>query len=169
MLTRCYCVVNLYINGVQAGLQSAHAIAEVALACKDNTKAIQSNVWFDQWLRHDKTIIILDGGHQQNLERLYELMKAVPSLPSAKFHEAQTSLNGALTALAIVLPEYMYNPQYTHEPLAMTNSMTLSSMLPPTKVANQFKDWETGNVLHNYTLPEQTLIEAIKQLRLKGQ
>lgn len=168
MKIRLYSVVNQYMSGIHAGIQTAHAVAEMMYAygvsLRPQEKAVQL---CDQWARNDKTIIVLDGGYQSNLERIYGLMKEVRSLPSAKFHEEEAALNGALTAVCIILPEYMFNPQYTPDiPTAMTNGGLLSSLSAPS-VANQYRDWETGNVLHNYTLPEKNLIAAIKQLKLK--
>ncbi|QEQ95012.1 hypothetical protein pEaSNUABM56_00236 [Erwinia phage pEa_SNUABM_56] len=165
MKTRLYSIVNQYISGIHAGIQTAHAVHELFVKYPQGTNSATNLLW--DWAVQDKTIIVLEGGYQSNLERIFELAKAVKSLPSAKFHEEQAALNGALTAITIVLPEYMYAPQYDtmSEVVALTNS---SLSLGGLKIANQFKDLETGNVLHNYTQPEKNLIEAIKGCRLKG-
>lgn len=162
---RLYSVVNQYIAGIHAGIQTAHAIADMMYDYGVNHRPQANAVQVcDQWARRDKTIIVLDGGYQSNLERIFELMQAVRSLPSAKFHEEQAALNGALTAICIVLPEYMHSPQYSSvSELTMTNSVGTGL-----QIANQYKCLVTGNVLHNYTQPEKDLITAIKALRLKG-
>ena len=166
MRTRLYSVVNQYISGIHAGIQTAHAMHEMFIKHPpQGSRNADSLTW--QWAVCDKTIIVLDGGYQSNLERIFELAQEVKSLPSAKFHEEQAALNGALTAVCIVLPEYMYAPQYAtviDGPVAQA----VTGGIVGIQIANQFKDLETGNVLHNYTQPEKNLIEAIKALRLKG-
>lgn len=168
MKTRLYSIVNKYISGIHAGIQTAHAAVDLVHKCSQSLRpTAKANQLCDQWAAKDKTIIVLDGGSQSNLERIFELMQACGSLPSAKFHEEEAALNGALTAICIVLPEYMYAPQYATEldgPIAQAAFGGIVGL----KIANQFKDLETGNVLHNYTQPEKTLIEAIKGCRLKG-
>lgn len=162
MRTRMYCIVNQYISGIHAGIQSAHAIAEL-MAYHAYAGNVNQKVLTSQWAELDKTIIVLDGGYQSNLQRIYELACDVDSLPCAKFHEEEAALNRALTAVAIILPQYMYSPQYADH-MFLTNT----SLMGAPQIAHQYKDLETGEVLHNYTKSEQILIEAIKQLRLKG-
>lgn len=164
MKTRLYSIVNQYISGIHAGIQTAHAVHELFIKYPQGTNSATNLLW--DWAVRDKTIIVLEGGYQSNLEHIFELAKAVKSLPSAKFHEELDALNGALTAITIVLPEYMYAPQYAteiDEPGAWRGCRTVGL-----QIANQFKDLETGNVLHNYTQPEKELIASIKALRLKG-
>lgn len=163
MKTRCYCIVNQYIAGLHAGIQSAHAIGEMAMSLRGDDYTATASEWYEQWLCADKTIIVLDGGYQSNLENLYELMHVCKSYPHGRFYEEKEALNGALTALAIVLPEYMYAPQYATE-----LEGPVFGGIAGLKIANKFKDLVTGNVLHNYTQPEKNLIEAIKALRLKN-
>lgn len=165
MKTRLYSIVNQYISGIHAGIQTAHAVGEMFVEYPHPINSASRFAW--NWVEKDKTIIVLEGGYQSNLERIFELMQACGSLPSAKFHEEEAALNGALTAICIVLPEYMYAPQY--DTMSEVGALTNSSLsLGGLKIANQFKDLETGNVLHNYTQPEKNLIEAIKGCRLKG-
>ncbi|QGZ16205.1 hypothetical protein Hena1_00290 [Erwinia phage Hena1] len=165
MQTRLYSVVNQYISGIHAGIQTAHAVADMmydyGVNHRPQSRAVQL---CDNWARRDKTIIVLEGGYQSNLERIFDLMQCCRSLPSAKFHEEEAALNGALTAICIVLPEYMYAPQYAMD----VDIESYNGELGGLRIANQYKDLETGNVLHNYSQPEKDLIEAIKGCRLKG-
>lgn len=163
MQTRLYSIVNQYISGIHAGIQTAHAMHEMFIKHPpQGSSNADELVW--QWAVSDKTIIVLDGGYQSNLERIFELMQGCRSLPSAKFHEEQAALNGALTAVCIVLPEHMYAPQYAVDVDIESYSGAFGGM----RVANQYKDLETGKVLHNYSQQDKNLIEAIKSLRLKG-
>ena len=162
MKTRMYCVVNQYIAGIHAGIQSAHAIAELF---RDYTPARgKAGKMLLDWADEDKTIIVLNGGYQSNLQILCEKLKPLTnSYPWASFCEEQDALNGAMTAVAVVLPEYMYAPQY----LDIVDMLHRSGYTPP-QIANQYRD-EMGNTLHSYTQPEKDLITMIKSFRLKGE
>ncbi|AUS02829.1 hypothetical protein NVP2275O_248 [Vibrio phage 2.275.O._10N.286.54.E11] len=99
------------MSGIHAGIQTSHSLHEMFVkyqhAGSPKTKAAQDTL-FD-WARNHKTTIVLNGGMQENLEDLFYFlgMDANP-YPFAKFHEADFSLNGALTNVGIVLPEAIY-------------------------------------------------------------
>lgn len=162
MKTRMYCVVNQYIAGIHAGIQSAHAIAEVFRDYSPTRN--KAGELLLQWADEDKTIIVLNGGYQSSLEALCEkLMPVANSYPWASFCEEQDALNGAMTSVAVVLPEYMYAPQYQD----VVNIYQPGKLLSPV-VANKYRD-EMGNTIHNYTQAEKDLICMIKSFRLKGE
>lgn len=163
MKTRMYCVVNQYIAGIHAGIQSAHAIAEVF---RDYTPAkTKAGKLVLEWADEDKTIIVLNGGYQSSLQSLCEkLIPVSATYPWASFCEEKDALNGAMTAVAVVLPEYMYNPQY----MEVTGLVYRPGQLSGPQIANQYRD-EMGNVIHNYTQVEKDLITMIKSFRLKGE
>lgn len=150
MKLRAYFVVNQYIAGIHAGIQGAHAMGEMFikyLPRKNKAAAIMQD-----WLRDDKTIIVLEGGYQSRLIDLSILLeKTQNTYPFATFREEVDALNGAMTAVAVVLPEYMYNPERNEDGTVVN---TLVS--------------EEGNVLHRYTQHEKDVIDHIKSLRLKG-
>lgn len=162
MKTRMYCVVNQYIAGIHAGIQSAHAITEI-FRDYTPTKTTAARLLID-WADDDKTIIVLNGGYQSSLQGLCEKLKPLSgSYPWASFCEEQDALNGAMTAVAVVLPEYMYAPQY-----ADVVDLALRPGYNSLQIANQYRD-ELGNTVHNYTQPEKDLITIIKSFRLKGE
>ena len=116
------------------------------------------------WADRDKTVIVLNGGYQSSLQELCEKLKPLSgTYPWASFCEEQEALNGAMTAVAVVLPEYMYAPQYAE----VVDLVKLPGYTPP-QIANQYRD-EVGNTIHNYTQPEKDLITMIKSFRLKGE
>lgn len=154
MKRRLYSIVNQYITVIHAGIQTAHAQHELFLNYPQRTGPGADLLW--DWALEDKTIIVLEGGYQSNLEELYESMRQIETLPSAKFHESKDALNGALTAIAIVLPEYMYDPQYD----IFSNGAVAERYLKYTD--------EGAEIRHTYTQAEHNLIYAIKKLRLKG-
>ena len=157
-----YCVVNQYIAGIHAGIQSAHAISEMFLDYPQRRNNAGNLLW--DWTDRDKTVIVLNGGYQSSLQELCEKLKPLSgTYPWASFCEEQEALNGAMTAVAVVLPEYMYAPQYAE----VVDLVKLPGYTPP-QIANQYRD-EMGNTIHNYTQPEKELITMIKSFRLKGE
>lgn len=162
MKTRMYCVVNQYIAGIHAGIQSAHAMSEMFLDYPQRRNNAGNLLW--DWADRDKTVIVLNGGYQSSLQELCEKLKPLSgTYPWASFCEEQEALNGAMTAVAVVLPEYMYAPQYAE----VVDLVKLPGYTPP-QIANQYRD-EMGNTVHNYTQPEKDLITMIKSFRLKGE
>lgn len=156
-----YCVVNQYIAGIHAGIQSAHAISEMFLDYSKRRNNAGNLLW--DWADRDKTVIVLNGGYQSSLQDLCQKLKPLSgTYPWASFCEEQEALNGAMTAVAVVLPEYMYSPQYIEVDLA--KNFVYNGPL----IANQYRD-EMGNTIHNYTQPEKDLITMIKSFRLKGE
>ncbi len=156
-----YCVVNQYIAGIHAGIQSAHAISEMFLDYSQRRNKAGNLLW--DWVDLYKTVSVLNGGYQSSLQDLCQKLKPLSgTYPWASFCEEQEALNGAMTAVAVVLPEYMYSPQYVEVDLAKT------FVYNEPKYANQYRD-EMGNIIHNYTQPEKDLITMIKSFRLKGE
>lgn len=106
MKTRMYFLVNQYMMGIQAGIQAGHAACEMLADYWDEDRNNKKVKLIEQWLKNDKTFILLDGGYQQ---KMYEFVDKIPNgVPYAFFHEEEDALNGALTALAFVLPDYIY-------------------------------------------------------------
>lgn len=159
---RMYCVVNQYITGIHAGIQSAHAIHEMFRRYPQRSSLAGNILW--NWAEVDKTIIVLEGGYQSRLNQFLDTAAECSSYPLSWFNESEEALNGARTAVAIVLPEYMYAPQYLSTvDLVYRPGQTLGEL----QVANEYRG-EDGNVIHNYTQPEKNLISVIKSFRLKG-
>lgn len=161
MKNRMYCVVNQYIAGIHAGIQSSHAMVEMFLKYPQRRSHAANLLW--DWAMEDKTVIVLNGGYQSNLMDLCELLEPLSNTyPWDSFREEQNALNGAMTAVAVVLPEYMYDPQYSE------TSDLVYRQLQPLQIANTYRD-ENGGVSHRYTQPEKDLIMMIKSFRLKGE
>lgn len=105
MKLRAYALVNQYISGIHAGIQTAHALMEMS-SKYDGWTGEEPEV-FEEWRDHEKTIIVLNGGYQQKIYETMELWEKC-NFPYAHFCEEQDALNGALTAAVIILPEYIY-------------------------------------------------------------
>jgi hypothetical protein len=117
------------------------------------------------WNKNHKTWVLLDGGYASNLRRIAEIFKKYEEeFPWAEFHEEQDALDGALTAIGIILPEFIYDAkldrrdfqssQYVHRVAKPIEERTMD---PST--------WHVERVFH----PEDKyfdLIQAISSLRL---
>lgn len=108
--TRFYCINNMYLSGIQAGIQSAHAMMEMVNKYLINQNGTPQEVaLLKQCIRDDKTMVVLNGGHQSNLQNILNLFTEQHiKYPHAPFYEDDEALNGAFTNLAMVLPETLF-------------------------------------------------------------
>lgn len=106
---RFYAMGNYYLSSIQQGIQAAHALGEMF-----------NNYLYDapgpgkmlrDWNHAHKTMVLLNGGNAANLRELWTLLtdERNTEFPVSKFCEDEPSLNGALTCVAIVLPERLYD------------------------------------------------------------
>lgn len=110
MKYRLYSFVNhLYMNEKQWGIQTAHCVSTMSRAYKVNT---EQKAAYDTWADEEPTIIMCQGGNVAMLTDLYErisvLAKAL-NLPYVKFHEDEASLGGVITAVAVLVPETLFD------------------------------------------------------------
>lgn len=129
---RCYHFCNMYLAGVHAGIQSAHAQHELAIKYLASTP--YHNLATDEsmnecgarladfhdvqtsyidWATNHKTMILLNAGMHGDLLKIEEFLDSYKNhesnrFPYASFREAEYALNGALTNVCIVLPKEMY-------------------------------------------------------------
>lgn len=113
MKTRMYFLVNQYMMGIQAGIQAGHAACRLMAEFAGEEPGNPKFKLLEKWYKEDETFILLDGGYQS---RMYEFVDKVllpvsDLYPYTTFHEERDSLNGALTAVAFVLPDYIYGTQ----------------------------------------------------------
>lgn len=106
-----------YLSALQAGLQTAHAVADLSIL-KDSSHQFKGGVgeWkFQEWAQQDKTIVILSAFNSKGVADAFERLKPFAkkfSLPSVIFHEDEDSLAGAATAAAIIVPECYWNTSF---------------------------------------------------------
>jgi len=106
---RLYAFTSMYLEGIHAGIQTAHLVSE--LAVKYTIHPSQREI-FHTWAVHHKTIFISNGGYASSLRDRYSRLKEKADLyylPVAKFHESQDALDGAITAIGIIVPEEFYS------------------------------------------------------------
>ena len=114
---RLYTFCNYYLSSIQQGIQSAHCLAEMFVRYADLSPA---NDMLFNWARNHKTIVILNGGNNEELRNtfatLQRLCQVLDYYPLAIFNEDASSLNSAVTCVGVIVPEkiYMYN-EYERE------------------------------------------------------
>lgn len=106
---RAYVIVNLYSQGIQTGVQAAHALANLAVAAP---------LLHRKWATDGKTLIFLRGGDPTSLDALAERLEnqyqqvyeeltgyelcSDTEVPIATFQEP--ALGNSTTAVAVLLP-----------------------------------------------------------------
>lgn len=103
---RLYSLTNMYLSSLQKGLQTAHLISDLALSAQMDSEVDRV---FSAWASEDRTIIILNGGNSLSLERWEQFLREYcQRWPWAAFREDQQSLNGAITAVGVIVPGSVY-------------------------------------------------------------
>ncbi len=126
---RFYSFTNLYTPGIHAGIQTAHAIHEMISKyyprAGESAAVDQKIEVLNDWLVNHKTIIVLNGGYHDNLNRIYRELTQISAdlgLPLIRWRESREALNGATTAVGIVVPPLVYfwneEPYLTNDPEA---------------------------------------------------
>lgn len=93
-----YSFVNCYLSDIQKGIQTAHVVAEVSQLAHDNVES---------WARINKTIIVLNGENNLNMNNILTIFKAhANDFAWSWFYEDKDSMSGMLTAIGIVLPSW---------------------------------------------------------------
>ena len=107
-------VANGYLSPLQCGLQTAHAVGEIAVKYDHgfSHNAFSHNA-FKTWAKEDKVIIICAAfNHKGVIECYNEIVRTGAgclSLPAALFHEDEDSMCGMATACAVVVPQVYYD------------------------------------------------------------
>lgn len=108
---RGYFFGNMYLSSLQQGLQAAHVIQKMSTRYSMLHSDIASKIFFD-WCNDDRTIILLNGGAQRDLQDLASKLNLLTRhgtvYPVNYFEEEESALNGAVTSVGIVLPERIY-------------------------------------------------------------
>ncbi len=116
MTYRLYTFVNhLYMNPKQWGIQTAHCVSTMSVAYKHNT---EQHAAYLKWATEEPTIIMCEGGNVAMLTALHQRLEVLANalnLPIVKFHEDEQSLGGVITAVAVLVPDTLFNCQVTME------------------------------------------------------
>lgn len=111
---RAYVFVNTALSPIQKGIQAAHVMVEMALY--DGRGIVGStNEMFWEWANYHKTLILCNGGFHADMRDWYDLVQNQTlfdedyEFPYQFFSEDFDTLNNLLTAVAIILPDYIYD------------------------------------------------------------
>lgn len=110
---RLYSFVNYYLSPLQHGLQTAHVVSEMSVVADCKNGEADSNYW--SWAKSYRTIIIKNGGNSWELEELFVKLQDFGQqfdLPVSAFREDKASLNCAMTAVGIIIPEEYYEAKF---------------------------------------------------------
>lgn len=109
---RFYAMGNYYLSSIQQGIQAAHALGEMVNQSPYGDSPVGRTL--RDWCKNHKTVVLLNGGNSASLRDLWTLLSDERNtvFPVSKFSEDEQSLDGALTCVAIVLPEYMYAAEW---------------------------------------------------------
>jgi len=109
---RFYAMGNYYLSSIQQGIQAAHALGEMVAKYQVSSNGAAKVCY--EWLQHHKTMVLLNGGNSHDLKALWALLSDPRNteFPVSKFYEDAQSLNGALTCVAIVLPDRLYEAKW---------------------------------------------------------
>lgn len=109
---RFYAMGNYYLSSIQQGIQAAHALGEMFNQSPYGDSPVGR--YLRDWCMNHKTMVLLNGGNSADLRDLWTLLsdERNTQYPIGKFSEDEQSLDGALTCVAIVLPERLYNAEW---------------------------------------------------------
>jgi len=102
--SRAYFFNNMYLSSIQQGIQAGHVIAEMSIKY---VKESPKDTIYEKWAKDDKVMIVLNGGYVSNL---YYIQEAIANLdfPWAAFNESEEAMDGMLTSVGVILPEWIY-------------------------------------------------------------
>lgn len=151
---RAYFIVNMYMSGIHAGIQAAHCLQEI------NNRFSQHDAML-QWGHFDKTMIILNGGNQKSLQGVHDIFmeNAGIKYPYGVFREDHDSLNCAMTAVGIIIPEKIY--------LSQPDDVQEQEMFLSGKHLDPDYTYFDGEDLYTLTREEKNIRLSLKQFKLK--
>lgn len=134
---RFYSFTNMYTSGIHAGIQTAHAVHEMqskyaARNSSDDMQAHEKYLKYIEWAERHKTIIVKCAGYHSTLNDLYDELKessAWLQLPLIKWCESKEALNGATTAVGIIVPADVYTIPTPRDAIPMTAEGQLAAII----------------------------------------
>lgn len=123
----------MYTAGIHAGIQTAHAVHDMMLKYMDGDPARPKFINMMNWVRSGKTIIVKQAGYHSHLEALYRELtefSAYLDLPIVKWKESKDALNGATTAVGIVVPSYIYKGEFAADDAAEASLKSIIDRYP---------------------------------------
>lgn len=98
---------NYYLSSIQQGIQNAHVITKISVKYKPLSAQHSQYI---NWATNHFTMCCLNGGNSKDLDSLINIFDVDENpFPWSVFYEDDQSLNGALTAVGIILPSKIYD------------------------------------------------------------
>lgn len=142
---------NHYMLGIHGGIQSLHAAVQMAV---DFPPGRPGHDVFHAWATSGEPIaILLNAGFASRLERVARAIEVFNQelaatgdtvLPYARFHEGVDELNGALTAVSLVIPSKWGGSKYDCSPDELKAALEMGD---PVDIAPIMNDWTMGDRL----------------------
>lgn len=157
---RFYAMGNYYLSSIQQGIQAAHALGEMFNQYPYGDSPAGQRL--RDWSLNHKTMVLLNGGNGANLRDLWTLLSDERNTDYvvSKFHEDDQSLDGALTCVAILLPERMYDAEKV---FPNRKYPAWDADLPPEERKHRWFVKDTDTMITGW---EAELLDAIKRLPL---
>ena len=107
---RAYFWGNMYLSSIQQGIQPLHCVSEMFMKYEGvGGEARQKTDMLYSWAKDYKTVVVLNAGEGEKLERLWAIFDSHDHpYPWAHWNESREALNGAITSVGIILPERVY-------------------------------------------------------------
>jgi hypothetical protein len=124
------------LSSIQQGIQSGHAAMELVNKYYDNqnpTYVVDEHNWevVLDWIQNDKTIVCLNGGNSESMFEWEKFLNTYENpFPWVSFHEDESSMEGILTSIALILPARIYD-------VDLEELYSMASFVP-----GQFTAWE---------------------------
>lgn len=157
LITRAYCINNMYLSGIHAGIQSAHSIAELFVK-------YPNDLMLKQWAQEDKTIVVLNGGYAKNLQIIAEILTET-NFAWSSFHESEEALGGVLTNVCVILDQSIYELQSLYNEIRSNFTHSIPSDERLLEMMFDSASWKYDRI---YSEADKAFFKAYRGLRLMG-
>lgn len=117
---RLYSLTNYYLSSLQKGIQTAHLVSELSRLDREGALGKgkhSASAVFRSWADDHKTVIVLNGGNSARLRYFHNALitsldqktRVADCFPVVHFCEDADSLDGAWTAVGVILPQSVYS------------------------------------------------------------
>ena len=166
---RAYHFGNFYMSAIQQGIQAYHGGMDLAVKFRNVNSNVSETFW--DWAEFHKTVVLLNGGMNADLEDLYEFFDSQDNpYPYMKFHESKEAMDEMLTNVVIILPPRIYDTALLIRMRKVNFTDDGSIVIHP----NVFDRGERDELLahitahHGFTAFERELISRINACPLAG-
>jgi len=98
---KLYIFVHSFLSPAQKAVQAVHVTAELLLKYHDGSRPT-----VQEWARKHKTVVLVEGGNSASMNELAYCSAESKLFPTARFYEDLATLDGILTAVAVLHPGF---------------------------------------------------------------